>query len=87
MQAILVRYTPPTKTRSGRYTARANAGRITVTAGKIPHDCNEPARFAAEALCKKFGWNDGRGDLIGGTLHTGDMIYTFDHPLNRKEAA
>jgi hypothetical protein len=87
MQAILVTRHSPTNTRSGRYVARAAAGSITITEGKIPDHCTEACRYVAEALCDKFGWNDGRGDLIGGTLYDGRMIYTFDHPLNRKEAA
>lgn len=85
MQAISVRYIPPSNHRGAYYVAEAPAGRIRIKLGNIP-DNVEHYRYAAETLCRKFGWTEPeRGALLQGTLSTGAEVFVFDHPLSRKE--
>lgn len=74
-QAIAVRFYGPTNSRGSRYTATAQAGRMTVNAN---YDLNneENHRAAALALCAKFGWNKTE-ELFGGVLKDGTYVFVF----------
>jgi hypothetical protein len=75
MQAIQTRYHGPSNTRGSRISAKADAGRISIP---YPHELSGEAchRAAAEALCKKLGW-DGVETLAGGQLPSGDYAFVF----------
>jgi hypothetical protein len=75
MQAIQTRYHGPSNTRGSRISAKADAGRISIP---YPHELSGEAchRAAAEALCKKLGWDDAE-KLVGGQLPNGDYAFVF----------
>jgi len=69
MQAIEVKYHGPTSNRPARYTARCDAGSLTLS-----RHCEALARksggfpcawIVASKLCEKLGWTD---DFVGGEL-------------------
>ena len=83
MQAIRVRRLPWSSTHPARYIATALAGKVIIKLGQIP-DGVDHYRYAAEQLCRKFGWG-GYGEMLGGTLADGSQVFVFDHHLSRKE--
>lgn len=71
-QAIITKYLGPTNTRGSRIKAMAAAGSITLP---VDDSLNIEQRHAkaAEALCRKFGWN---GSYYQGGM-PGDDGYCF----------
>jgi hypothetical protein len=77
MQAIVTKYHGATNFRGSRVSAKASAGRVTVSwDDALDVDANH--RAAAVALCRKFGWH---GTLVEGGLPEGTgNVYTFQAP-------
>lgn len=70
MQAIRVRYLPPSPTKGARLVAECGAKRMT-----FPYDHSASdggTDQAARALADSLGW---RGLLIGGSLPEGSRVY------------
>jgi hypothetical protein len=77
MQAIQTKLLLATNARGYRIKATAAAGSVTIPQ---PADLEGEAAHlvAAQALAKKFGWDRlGLGDLHGGSLANGDMVFLF----------
>ena len=76
-QAIVTKYHGPTNTRGSRISAKAEAGRISVS---YDHALNasENHRAAAQALADKMGWTIAAfyPSLVGGAL-PGNAGYCF----------
>lgn len=70
MQAISVKYLPPTHTKPSRLKASAESGNLTMSFSEaLTINDREPFRACAEALIKKLGWTAriyGSGVLPGG---------------------
>jgi hypothetical protein len=67
MQAITTTYHGPTNTRGSRITAKADAGRITVSWNHaLDAEANHVA--AAAALQEKLGWGEEYGRMVQGWL-------------------
>jgi hypothetical protein len=81
-QAIAVRFHGPTNYRGSRYTATAQAGRVTVTADDSLNS-DENYRAAALALCAKFAWTN-TDKLVGGVLKDGTHVFVFAGPFYAK---
>lgn len=64
MQAIQTKYHGPTNSNGSRYSARCDAGRVTIP---MEYGMNSDKNHAAacEALLKKLGWV---GEYVGATL-------------------
>ena len=74
MQAIEVKYLPPTNFSGARLKATAAAGTVTVS-WPYEFDGEKAHQVAALALCDKFGWNG--SNLIGGQLKNGNYVFCF----------
>ena len=57
-------------------SAKADAGRISIPYDYAAGSGEGPHRKAAEALCKKLGW-DNAETLVGGQLPNGDYAFVF----------
>jgi hypothetical protein len=80
LQAIVTKYHGPTNSRGSRISAKADAGRITVS---YDYGASDPHHVAAIALCEKLKWY---GDLIPGGLPSGTgNCYVFA-PNSRRNA-
>jgi hypothetical protein len=64
MQAITVKYIPPTNTRGSRWRAKCDAGSVTL-AQDYAVEPSANARLVALALARKLGW---RGAFFEGSL-------------------
>lgn len=74
MKAILTRYHGATNTRGSRISATdSDKNRVSIS---YPHELNSDKAhaLAAKTLCEKMNWH---GEMIGGGLHNGDMVWTF----------
>ena len=80
MQAIITKYHSPGNVRGTRYSATAAAGRVYVSED---YDGTAEDSHAAAALAymEKRGW---AGDMIGGHLEDGRMVWVFDDRLSRR---
>lgn len=70
MQAVIVKYLPPTAHRGSRIKASCSSGSITVPFDYAAHD---PYLVAARALLNKLDWSG--YDLVQGTLPNGDQVF------------
>lgn len=76
MQAIETKYLGPTNHRGSRFTARCDAGRITVSYN-YALGVEENHRAAAEALRLKLGWDEQYyGRLVTGSTRNG-YVHVF----------
>ena len=74
MKAILTRYHGPSNVRGARISASdSDKNRVSIS---YPHELNtdKAHALAAKTLCEKMNW---RGEMIGGRLANGDMVWTF----------
>lgn len=78
LQAIVTTYHPPTNTRGARVSAKCDAGSVSVPWSYELAQGEEHAR-AAEALCRKLGWN---GALRGGAVGRG-YVWVFIDSTSR----
>lgn len=78
MQAIVTKYIAATNTRPSRIKATCAAGSVTIS---YPHELTGQAvhRQAAQALCKKLGWDC---KLLGGGLPDGSYCFAIDSVHN-----
>lgn len=76
MQAILVKYLPPTNNKAGRLRASCAAESIIIG---YPHEQGTDAhKFAAEALCTKLGWlPPAYSKIVGGELPDSSEVFVF----------
>ena len=77
MQAIETKFHPPTPRARSRISATCAAGRVFVG---YDDDMSSDRNHAAVAreLCDQLGWSTpAHGDLIGGTLKNGHMVWVF----------
>lgn len=80
MQAIIVKYYPPTSRRGGYSIASSAGGKMRFSYGSTSDFIN-PTRYCAETLRDSLNW---KGDLLQGTLPNGDDVFVFDDPLSRR---
>lgn len=78
MQAIQVKFLPPSNVRGARLKAKADAGSVTIS---YPHEKGQGEDAfleAANALRIKLGWTDpAYGRLVGGQLPDGTWAFVF----------
>lgn len=82
MQAIQTKYHGPTNINGSRFTARCDAGRVTVG---YDHGLNvaENHVAAARALMVKLGWAKGDNasmQIVSGQLPDGSWAHVFHYP-------
>lgn len=70
-QAIATKYHGCTNTRGSRYSAKAEAGRVTTPTDYALNSGDNHAR-AARALAQKWGWH---GEWVGGALPGGGYAF------------
>ena len=73
MEAITTKYHGPTDTKGSRVSARAQAGRVSITWDDALNS-DENHRAAAQALADKFKWT---GQLVTGFDHNQDGVHVF----------
>jgi hypothetical protein len=73
MQAITTKYHGPTDTKGSRVSARAQAGRTSITWDDALNS-DENHRAAAQALADKFKWS---GRFVTGFDHNQDGVHVF----------
>jgi len=83
MQAIVVRYHGATHARSAHYVAESSAGKLRVSASRVPSD--DAGWFVAKAFAKKYLFGAPDCELLRGSLPNGDSVFVFDHPLSRED--
>ena len=77
LQAIQTKYHGPTNVRGSRVSARAQAGRISLSYDSSKNS-DENHRMAAETLAKKYKWDeDTHGMLAGSVLYDGTYVWVF----------
>jgi len=76
VQAIIVKYNPPTNHRGSGVTAKAQAGSIRV-AWDYEIDDYSNCWMAAMALAKKVGWDANPSSWRGGRLPDGSCAFVF----------
>jgi len=90
-QAIITKWIPVTAHRPNRIKAMAASGSLTVSTDEAEafvgnHGLDAAHRGAALMLVKKLGWEDHRGQWIGGGTPDGNMAFVLvtpsDYPSN-----
>ena len=74
MKAILTRYHGPSNVKGARISASDSAKNRIILSWDHALNASTNHAVAAQALCYKMKWE---GELIGGGLSDGDMVWTF----------
>jgi hypothetical protein len=77
LQAISVKFLPPTNTQGSRYKAYCDAGSLTVARDYSLSD-NDQAAHVAKELIYKLGWHE-RGSWFGGAAKNGEVVFVNSH--------